>query len=229
MNLFTCFLSVTCPACKTAIIGDPNKICEACEKKLPTIIGKKCPACGGAHDGIFDICTNCMKEDKRPWEKAYALFQMKGYGQQLIHSYKYNQQTALARPFGNMLAEQLQDHVTDIDYITPVPLHWIRFLSRGYNQSELICNVLSKGTGIPVKKLLKRQKWTRQQAKLSREERRRNINNVFSVKREAICKNSTILLVDDVLTTGSTLVSATRELLNAGADRVYIMILARGY
>ena len=227
------FLSFPCAGCRNALpdtdIMMGSRFCQSCLEKLPLIKGVRCPGCGGAMDGILEVCTSCLKEEKRPWRSALALFQMKGYGQKLIHQFKYNGHTELARPFGQLAAELLRQSTINPDLIVPMPLYWSRYLHRGYNQAELLATVIAQNTGIPLRKLLRRIRYTRQQARLNREERKVNIKNAFSVKSQEICENRSILLVDDVLTTGSTLASAVGALNEAGAAEVNIIILARGY
>jgi ComF family protein len=113
------------------------------------------------------------------------------------------------------------------DLISPVPLHWTRRISRGYNQSALLARQISSISKIKYKKALYRNKYTQSQAKLSGSERRKNINNAFSVADSRLIKDKRILLVDDVFTTGSTLRSAAKELLKANPKSVSILVLAR--
>lgn len=224
-------ISFPCPGCRDEYddVELGRKFCQTCAKRLNLIDDTRCDACGGPMDSILDVCTSCMKEDERPWAKAYALFQMRGYGQQLIHQYKYNNRVELAKPFGYLAADLIRNEMSPVDLMVPMPLHWTRYLSRGYNQAELLVRVIASVTGIPWEMSLRRRRMTRQQARLSREERRKNIKGVFSVKKGAICRSRTILLVDDVLTTGSTLTSAAKMLMDSGAANVNVLILARGH
>ena len=113
-------------------------------------------------------------------------------------------------------------------YIVPVPLHWLKKLIRGYNQSALIAKRLSKLIGIPYLDPLCRSRWTRSQTKLTRTKRKQNLKNVFKLKNGIDLESKSIILVDDVFTTGSTMAACTLELLNAGANHVDILALARG-
>jgi ComF family protein len=101
-------------------------------------------------------------------------------------------------------------------------------LKRGYNQSHLIAQEVGKIIDTPVKTALIRKKRTIQQARLKRDKRKTNLIGAFSVKRDEIYKNSTILLLDDVITTGTTLAVAANTLLDAGVKKIYIGTLARG-
>ena len=208
-------------------LPDESGFCKECYKLIPFIRQPFCPACGAENDGIFDLCGKCLKEDKRLWSRAIAVMRMEGAGREMIHRLKYGKETAIARALANLAVNTWQSIVEDADIIVPTPLHWTRQLFRGYNQSELFANILATKINIPCKNILKRIKMTAQQASLKREQRKKNLIGAFSVKKEAICRNHTILLLDDVMTTGATLSSATSTLLDAGAKNVKVLVLAR--
>ena len=207
----------------------PDKFgfCQECYALIPFIKEPRCHGCGAENDGIFDMCGKCLKEEKRIWCRAVAIMRMEGTGREMIHRLKYGKETAIARALGNITAEVWRDLIVEADIIVPIPLHWIRQSLRGYNQSELFARILSAEINIPCKNLLKRIKMTSKQASLNREQRKKNLIRAFSVKKEAICRNRTILLLDDVMTTGATLSSAASALLDAGAKNVKVLVLAR--
>ncbi len=222
------FVSFPCPACLKNMPGDSSGFCSECLDRLPLVKNPVCRGCGAENDGIFEVCEKCLKEEKRKWRKAVALMRMEDYGRELIHRFKYKNDTALARPFGKIAAELLRKSRIKPDFIVPVPLHWTRTFTRGYNQSRVLCQIVSGETGIPVRTVLKRVKRTPKQANLSGIQRRKNLEGAFSVTDGEICRNGVILLVDDVLTTGSTLTAASSALLEYGAKEINILILARG-
>ncbi len=154
--------------------------------------------------------------------------EFRGLAREMIHRLKYSGDTALARPLGLLASRRLSESGFRPDFIVPVPLHWINGLIRGYNQSRLFAEFISAQHSIQTRNVLKRRKWTRRQAKLGRDERKKNIINAFSVPDRKICRNRAILLVDDVFTTGATMRSAAEALLDAGAGEVRILSLARG-
>jgi ComF family protein len=109
------------------------------------------------------------------------------------------------------------------DYLVPIPLHRRKLRERGYNQAELIACGMSEVTGIPVRTdLVRREKFTQTQTMLSLEERKKNMDDAFEVVPVATrnLENKTCILVDDVITTGSTILSCARELRDAGASRI---------
>jgi ComF family protein len=112
--------------------------------------------------------------------------------------------------------------------ISFVPLHFRRKAMRGYNQSEILARLIGQKTGLKVLDLLKKAKSTTRQAELSGTKRRKNLENAFRVKKGIDIKNKKIIIVDDVMTTGSTLEECARVLKTAGAKEVWGLVIARG-
>lgn len=232
--LFACIRKIVpldCPLCggKTAD-GGINTLCLDCMAQIEFIEPPFCPGCGGRLDGIFEMCSDCMKEEaRRPWTNAFTIFRMRGAGRELVHAFKYQSRPDLARALAALAQIRCGEALNreKFDLIVPVPLHWFRKLRRGYNQAEEFCRALGAVTGIPVRTVLKRKRWTRQQSKLSRKQRISNLKGAFSINRSTNLKSCAILLVDDVMTTGSTLAAAAQTLLDAGAGKVCILTLAR--
>ena len=141
---------------------------------------------------------------------------------------KYRGHPEFARSLGRLLGDKLKRELPcSVDMIVPVPLHWTRFVQRGFNQADLICQGISSVLDVPVVRALRRCKRTRQQARLSRKERILNLTGAFSATDSTKCGKRAILIVDDVLTTGATLASAASELLDAGASKVFAVSAAR--
>jgi len=145
----------------------------------------------------------------------------------LIHHFKYRKKTHLATLFGRALASIIMSdpvlHTADI--LVPVPLFWFKRLYRGYNQSILLANVISTNTGLAQENVLKRIRHTRTQTRLSEQARRENIVGAFSSTNQSL-HNKTVLLIDDVLTTGATVNECARILKQAGASKVYSCVAA---
>ena len=211
-------------------IAESAGFCLSCLKSLPFVMPPLCNGCGAENDGIFEICQKCLKEEKRPWNRAFALMRMEGAGQELIHRFKYGGETALARAMGELASEKIisAEAVKELDCIVPIPLHWRRRVIRGYNQTLLFAGILSKHTGIPVIPILRRVKATPKQAKLDRKNRLRNLDGAFAVRKGKLHDGTRrILLVDDVMTTGTTLSKATQVLLDNGALKIDVLVLLR--
>ncbi|MBN1863668.1 MAG: ComF family protein [Victivallales bacterium] len=216
--------SFPCVYCSKHVPEGSGTMCEECMGNMPFVIEPRCPGCGAENDGIFDLCGKCLKEDTRPWLVATALMRMEGAGRELIHRLKYGRDTSVARFLGEKAAGAWKTPAL-VDVVVPVPLHWTRLIVRGFNQSELIAQIFSKNSGISLIRLLRRCHMTRKQANLDRESRRSNLVGAFEVC--GVCEGLRVLLVDDVLTTGATLTSASETLLNAGAKEVNILVAAR--
>ncbi|MBN1755239.1 ComF family protein [bacterium] len=147
----------------------------------------------------------------------------------LIHELKYNHKHSVARILGSILGRiiDIEPHFKDYEAFIPTPLHSTRRRERGYNQSELIADVLSKSTGKPVLKgLVRRKRHTKSQTTLSRLERKKNISGAFEVTDKTKVQGRSLLLVDDVYTTGSTLNEIALVLNDAGASKIAGVTLA---
>ena len=221
------FFPDECPLCGHGIPADgsPDSLfCKECLDSMQFISGQPCPVCGGDINGIFDICPDCLAEPERKWEKGYAVFRYSGKTAEAIRKYKYGKQIALAKPFGKLLAGTISNPEQYAELI-PIPLHWIRFLQRGYNQSMLLAEEVSRWTGIPAVQRLKRVRNTKHQAYLDKSDRMKNIRDAFTVRKPEEIRGKRVLLIDDVMTTGSTLSECACVLKDAGASRVWCIAL----
>jgi competence protein ComFC len=170
-------------------------------------------------------CALC-RSGLRAFDAAYSYG---AYGEELrelIHLLKYSGMRPLAEPLGALLLRSLPRDES-FDAIVPVPLHWFRRWKRGFNQSDLLARVVGRSTGIPVLHALRREHFTPPQAGLSNSARRRNMVRAFRCTREKDVRGKRVLLVDDVMTTGSTVSACARALKRAGAKRVAVLTVAR--
>jgi len=164
----------------------------------------------------------------RGFDAAYCYGAYEGVLRQLIHLLKYGKVKSLAGPLGGLVAEALPPAVR-FDAVTSVPLHWRREWQRGFNQSDALAQVLARRCAIPAISVLKRVRATATQAGLSNSMRRRNVARAFAPRRRAagLVAGKNILLIDDVMTTGSTAASCALALKRAGAARVALATVAR--
>jgi ComF family protein len=145
---------------------------------------------------------------------------------QLIHLFKYNQIRPLARPLGALIARAIpREHRFDL--IIPMPLHWKKRWSRGYNHSELLAKEIARRWGVPIRKIVRRVKATAPQAGLSNSKRRLNVRGAFAVRKGLKLKGLRVLLIDDVFTTGATASACANVLKRAGASHVAVATVAR--
>jgi ComF family protein len=185
--------------------------------------------------------TNYHLEDDNPvarlfWGRcsiekaaAFSFYNKDSRIRKLIHNLKYKGITEIGFELGKIYGESLirSDFLTGIDVIVPVPLHQSKKRARGFNQSEIIADGISSATGIPVDRdSLQRITVTETQTRRSRFERWINVEGIFSVNGASLLEGKHILLIDDVITTGSTLESCANELLKAEGVTVSVAALA---
>ncbi|MBN9673944.1 ComF family protein [Roseibium aggregatum] len=152
-----------------------------------------------------------------------------GPARDLVHALKFHGRRNLARPMGSWMARQGSEFLGPDSLIVPVPLHWLRLLSRRFNQSADLARAIAEECGGHYEPaLLKRRKRTRQQVGLSAEARRKNVRAAFGLDeaRPGDVRERKVVLVDDVVTTGSTVAACSRVLLNAGAASVDVLAFA---
>lgn len=171
------------------------------------------------------VCAVCRR-GLRAYDAAFAFAAYEGTAQKLIHLLKYSGIHTLAGPLAARMTAALP-RSQPIDCIVPVPLHWTRRWSRGFNQSGLLAREVSRRCGIPCLDVLRRTRRTGSQAGLSDRDRRRNVSGGFAVQPKQDLAGKCVLLIDDVLTTGSTAAACARALKGAGAARVIVLTLAR--
>jgi ComF family protein len=164
------------------------------------------------------------------FDAAVAAYRGRGIVRQIIHNFKYGRQVHLRHLVARWLCAAFDDERLrgrQFDILVPVPLHPTRQRERGFNQASLLAELSSARISIPCKPLLKRIRYTTTQTALDRAERMENLHNAFRLRKNADVRGLRVLLVDDVLTTGSTLSECARVLKRAGAISVYAATAAR--
>ncbi len=172
--------------------------------------------------GLCSLCRLGLTEFD--WSWSYALYE--GRLRQLIHLFKYGRMRPLARVLGSWLANAYP-RLEQFDAIVPLPLHWWKRMRRGFNQSDLLARELSCRVGVPVLNAARRCRRTATQASLTPAQRRDNVQGAFDVPAPARIRGLSLLLVDDVITTGSTVNACAKALKQAGAARVCVLTVAR--
>jgi ComF family protein len=205
--------------------------CAACRVTLTTDPFETCPRCAGTV-GPFAHCEDgCSRCRNVPYEfeRAVRLGPYDGLLREMILRLKHPTGQMLADLLGDLWAEQAGPKLRALgaEVVIPVPLHWWRRFARGYNQSEALARALAHHLSLPCRSgWLRRVRNTPQQTRQTPAGRRENVKNAFRARPRAALRGKTVLLVDDVLTTGSTCSEAARALRAAGAARVVAAVLA---
>jgi len=228
-RLLNLFFPPQCLVCET-LVPAHGTLCSECWNDVPFISDPKCACCGLPLEFSVDeatLCGECLREHP-PYSRARSAFVYNDASRLLILKLKFQDETFLAPIFGGWLSKTGAELVSVSDAIIPVPLHYWRMLGRRYNQSLLLARALSNASGLTLLDHgLKRTRHTKQQVGMSRTERQKNVKGAFSVTDKEAVKGKTILLIDDVMTTGATLNACTQTLLKAGASQVNVLTLAR--
>lgn len=212
----------TCAACGQRLARGERSVCRQCLRSLHRVPYLS----GGRHGDIERLFWGQV-----PVGRAASLFYYDSEAvRSLLHSLKYHNNTQVGEDMGRLLAESLTPHrfFDGISALVPVPLHWHRRLRRGYNQSDYIARGLHLATGIPLRRdAVRRVKDNPTQTNLNPAQRRANVENIFRLTdrgAEAL-RGRHVLLIDDTLTTGATLLSCAREIARA-ASLVSVCTLA---
>lgn len=206
-----------CCDCHRALIEDPFTVCP------------RCAATAGPHSELTDGCGVCRSQSLG-FDAALRLGPYDGRLRDAVLRMKSASGESLAEMLGRITAEQHGKAIqpAGVQVVVPVPLHWRRRWARGYNQAEAVARELAGVVGVTCEpRWLRRVKPTPQQAQPSAAARRENIRGAFRLGRRASLTGRTVLLVDDVMTTGSTAGEAARVLKAGGAAKVIVAILAR--
>ncbi len=209
-----------CRACGNSMVKGEEVICLSCIMHLPRT---------NFHlDPINPVIKHFWGKVPVEAATAYYYFNKGEKVQQLIHALKYKGKPEVGHKIGRMLGIDLQASALykNVETIVPVPLHINKIRIRGYNQSEQIAIGLADAYKTTCSNLLQRRRHTETQTRKHRFERFENVNRVFEVINADLLINKHILLVDDVITTGSTLVSCAEELLKVKGVRVSIAAMA---
>jgi ComF family protein len=231
--LLDIFFPPLCHACGSFVSeGGSLRLCAPCMEKIRPVRAPLCTLCGmpfARAGGIDHLCSPCATS-RRYFSGARSATFFEGPVKELIHRFKYGKKFYLSRPLGLLTAQPFGDSVPwrSADIIVPVPLHHRRLRQRGFNQAQLISCQLVKQWRVPLSiNNLRRIRWTEPQIGLSAADREENVKNAFSVADPSKFKDKSIILVDDVYTTGSTVKECARTLKNKGAGPVWVITVAR--
>ena len=215
-----------------AIVGETGSLCPACWGKVTFFAPPACATCGLPFEidaGSGALCGACAAGPP-PFRRARAVFRYDEGSRSLVLRFKHADRLEGAPAFARWMLRAGPELVAEADLIAPVPLHRLRLWSRRYNQAAVLALALGRLSGNRVEPaLLERLRATPAMGHMGRQERERNVKGAFRVApaKAALVKGRTILLIDDVLTTGATIGACATALSRAGAAAVDVLTLGR--
>ena len=218
-----------CPVCNNIVKPFGADICPSCEKKLSRVTGNLCQKCGKPVEDDEKLCRNCERVH-HVYDRGCSVFLYDEYMSQSMYRFKYNNKREFAHYYGRMMSECLGDTIRQwgVDLIVPVPAHKKRLRQRGYNQAYLLAKELSERLCVPVRSdVVTRCDATLALKNLDAAQRQNNLKKAFKVNQNVVKSNS-VLIVDDIYTTGATVDAVAGCLKGAGAAKVYFATLCIG-
>lgn len=190
-------------------------------------IEEKCMVCD--EDGFIGICPSCKSRINKAKNEG-SILSYGFYGgilKSLILKFKYESNYNVGYLLANFLIEIIKESEIDIDIICYIPMIRKDERKRGFNQCKLIANEIGYNLNIPVSNCIKKVKHTKEQKKLTKEERIKNLIGAFEVKSNEDIKNKRVLLIDDVMTTGATIGECTKILKKSGVKEIIVLTIAK--
>ena len=240
-NIFSVLFPSDCRLCRTPLNTISRiPVCAECLAAIQPVCEPQCVVCGDLLSGAQLLvgdgrCRNC-RDFEPEFARAVAFGEYEGGLRDLIHLLKYESVTPVASVLGGMLAHAIEELLPgsrdSVPLIVPVPLHKSKRGARGFNQAELIARAAVKRLPKQVEladEVLVRQRATISQVGLTREQRIENMRDAFRVRDRKQVRGRFVILVDDVMTTGTTLSECARVLKKAGAERVLAATVARAF
>lgn len=217
-----------CPICDEIVTPYGEKICLECIKKVKLITQPWCMQCGKKLNNNTNYCEDCRRTQHK-YIRGRALYEYRSVSLSL-YRYKYGGRREYADFYGEEICRYLGDFIQKVkpDGLVPIPLHPKRQKKRGYNQAELLARAVGKYSGVPVySKLVKRTKNTTPLKLLNPTERQNNLKKAFNISQNDV-KLNTVIIIDDIYTTGSTIDEVADVLKKSGTDNIYFITLAAG-
>ncbi len=227
-NLLDLFFPPTCIFCRQPLLAEEREghICGECQGKEIFFKEEGCEICAAPRGDAF--C--CQKAGLTfPFSGTVALGWYRDDLKECLHGLKYRGRKKVAVPLGKLLAQRVNSVPwSELKGVVPVPLHPHRARKRGYNQSALLAREVSAHLNLPLMDIVSRVKNTPQQTKLSRQERFKNLQGAFKINYNCPdIKGASLLVIDDVFTTGTTLKEIASTLTSHNVEKVYNAVIAR--
>ena len=216
-------LSLRCNACGKE--NNSGYFCDGCKEILP-YNNVYCGKCGRSTINKEDFCNSCQGQELH-FEKARSAFKYQEPINVMIKRLKYRHKKYLSKIFCPILSYLILTEFADTDFIINVPMHKKDKFLRGYNQTQVLAQEISKNIDIPFKNdIFKKCVRTKRQATLNKDERKKNLKNAFVLQDKKLVKGKVITIIDDIMTTGSTVETLAEKLIKAKAKKVYVLTIA---
>lgn len=224
--LFDLISPAKCWVCGDRALRSKSLFCNNCLPKV-FFIANHCKKCGRSSEKN-DICSSC-RTNQYFFDIARSVFIYDQFAKKIIHDYKFKNKRFYFRFLANLLSNKSQEFANEkIDIISCVPMHYFQLLRRGYNQSAILAKSIAKKMQINFEQnlLYKLRNNKPQHQILSMRERLQNLKDTFQINSKFNLKDKNILLIDDVLTTGTTANECAKILKKNGANRVFVLTVA---
>lgn len=219
-----------CPVCDGIVMPKGHFVCQECHKKLSYVRQPICKKCGKELiSDRMEYCPDCLRH-QRSFDYGLALLNYNEAARHSMAKIKYNNKRQYLEFYGAAISRRFEKQILRMraDALIPVPVHPSRRRKRGFNQAELLAREIGRRLDIPVcRDLLVRTRKTLPQKELNPAERLKNLEQAFQV-RKAAGNIRSVILVDDIYTTGSTAEACTRALRQAGVEHVYVLSICIG-
>lgn len=233
-KIFDIFWPRRCEMCGKEVERPGRYVCSACVERLPFVpVTGCCRQCGRDAEGLTTefLCEECRQSHPH-FDRVASVMRFTGELREMVNAFKFRNHYWLSADFVDWLEAlvKVRFKVGDIDIIVPMPITLRRRLDRGFNQCDYLGRLLARRLGKRyAPRALKRINSPERQGGLSESERRENVIGTFAVRQSDMIRNKTVLVVDDIMTTGSTLSECAAELKRHGAERVWAVTLARTF
>ena len=219
-----------CPFCDEVVPMGKDRICDFCIRKIELIKEPYCLKCGKKlANASVEYCLDCLKYSHE-FDAGRSLLGYKGVVRKSLYRFKYSGRAEYAKAYAMLAERELGEFVRKVapDAFVPVPLHPKRYKKRGYNQAELFAQELSRIFDIPVRSgYVRRIRNTIPLKTLERVERQNNLKKAFKINENDV-KLNTIIVVDDIYTTGSTMDALSYVMRQAGVSKIFFLTISGG-
>ncbi len=205
--------------------NDYHYLCEKCSNNI-NFITNPCTKCGDEVSVFDNFCEDCKNSAPHQFDKALCVAKYSGIARNMVRALKYNGDKFFSKTMGELMSEKLKQSeiLRQIDFVVPVPLFKNRLEERGFNQSELLAKTVAKQCNLVLNlTAIKRIKNTPTQTALSKDERQKNVKNCFEIADKKLFKDATVLVIDDIITTGATIDEISKLLKRAKAKSVFAL------